>query len=197
MSQDILSQVDFKVAPLFNGATLYPGPAAKLDDTNGTDKSLWVGTAAQYDAIGTKDANTLYMVEGGSSVPNTEAALSADVAMGTTGTWYDGPSLSLGAGTWLLTAQITFLRTTATATSFAGRISTGTTHYASSQFYQPAVANAGGNVALTAIVTLTGTTTIKVQGTTNAGAAACLMKASTAISGSGNNATRLTAIQLS
>jgi hypothetical protein len=38
-------------------------PARAVDDQNSTSDSLiWTGTAAQYAAIGSKDANTLYFV---------------------------------------------------------------------------------------------------------------------------------------
>jgi hypothetical protein len=116
--------------------------------------------------------------------------------MAVSGTWYDGPSVSLPAGTWLVQAHITFLRTATTITNYFGRISDGSTHYASSQAYQASVANHSDSMSLTAIVTIGATTTIKVQGTSSAGAAAVLMKAATTAYGSGNNATQITAIKL-
>ena len=130
------------------------------------------------------------------SITNTSAALGGDVQLPVSSTWYDGPSVSLAAGTWLITGHITFWRTATTATIWFGRITTGTVHYASSQAYTTSVAGTGANVALTAIITLAGTTTIKLQGTTSAGATACLMKAATTANGSGNNATQITAIRL-
>ena len=43
-------------------STFYP-PAASVDDQNQTPNALvWTGTAAQYAALGSKDANTLYLV---------------------------------------------------------------------------------------------------------------------------------------
>lgn len=133
---------------------------------------------------------------GGGAITNSEASLGGDVQMPTSNTWYDGPSLSLAAGTWLITGHITFWRTATTATIWFGRITDGTNHHASSQAYTPSVAGTGANVALTAIITLAGTTTIKLQGTTSAGATACLMKATTTANSSGNNATQITAIKL-
>lgn len=130
------------------------------------------------------------------SITNSEASLGADVQLPVSSTWYDGPSLSLAAGTWLITGHISFWRTATTATIWFGRITDGTNHHASSQAYTTSVAGTGANVALTAIITLAGTTTIKLQGTTSAGATACLMKAATTANGSGNNATQITAIKL-
>lgn len=133
----------------------------------------------------------------GGDITNTEASLSADVQMPTSGTWYNGPSVTLGAGTWLITGHVTFWRTATTATTWFGRISDGTNHHASGQMYTASLAGIGGVMTLTAVVTLTGSTTIRIQGTTSAGATACLMKAATTANGSGNNATQITAIQLS
>lgn len=133
---------------------------------------------------------------GSGSITNAEAALGGDVQLPVSGTWYDGPGVSLAAGTWLVTGHITFWRTATTATIWFGRITDGTNHHASSQAYTTSVAGTGANVAMTAILTLTGTTTIKLQGTTSAGNTACLMKAATTANGSGNNATQITAIRL-
>ncbi len=130
------------------------------------------------------------------AITNAEALLGADVQLTTSNTWYDGPSVSLAAGTWLVTGHITFWRTATTATTWFGRITDGTNHHASSQMYTASLAGIGGNVSLNAVIVLTGTTTIKLQGTTNAGATACLMKAATTANGSGNNATIITAIKL-
>jgi hypothetical protein len=122
--------------------------------------------------------------------------LSGDVQLPVSGTWYDGPSLSLAAGTYLITGSITFWRTATTATTWFGRISDGTNHHASGQMYTASLAGTGGVMAMSAIVTLTGTTTIRLQGTTSAGATACLMKAATTANGSGNNATQICAVRI-
>jgi len=134
---------------------------------------------------------------GGGAISHAENFLTVDRQMPVSSTWYDGPDISLAAGTWLITGHISFWRTATTATIWFGRITDGTNHHASSQAYTPSVAGTGANVALTAVITLAGTTTIKLQGTTSAGATACLMKAATTANGSGNNATQITAIRLS
>jgi hypothetical protein len=133
---------------------------------------------------------------GGGAITNAENFLTVDVQMPVSNTWYDGPGISLAAGTWLVTGHISFWRTATTATIWFGRISDGTNHHASSQAYTPSVSGSGANVALTAVITLAGTTTIKLQGTTSAGATAALMKAATTANSSGNNATQITAIKL-
>jgi hypothetical protein len=130
------------------------------------------------------------------SITHSEASLASDVQLPTSNTWVDGPGVSLAAGTWLITGHISFWRTATTATIWFGRITDGTNHHASSQAYTTSVAGTGANVAMTAVITLTGTTTIKLQGTTSSGAAACLMKAALTANGSGNHATQITAIKL-
>jgi|TARA_B100000424_G_C22934332_1_gene497112 hypothetical protein len=43
-------------------STFYP-PANSVDDQNQTaNAQVWTGTASQYAALGSKDANTLYFV---------------------------------------------------------------------------------------------------------------------------------------
>jgi len=157
------------------------------------------GTAGQALIKGSStDYDTAWVTpSSGSSIPNSSALLSANVTLSVSGTWYDGPGVSLAAGTWLVQADVNFNRTATTFTQWLARISTGTVHYASGQVYHASVNGHTIRISLGAIITLTGTTTIKVQATTNAGAAACLMLAATTLYGSGNNATQIRAIRLS
>lgn len=139
--------------------------------------------------------NGLPGVDGG-SLTSASAALGADVQLTTSNTWYDGPSVSLAAGTWLVSSHTTLVRTATTAITYFNRISTGTVHYASTQAYQASVANHSDSVSLSAVITLVETTTIKIQTTTNAGASTALMKAATTANGSGNNATQIVAVKI-
>jgi hypothetical protein len=124
------------------------------------------------------------------------ATLGSDVSMPSSGTWYNGPSIEITAGTWIINANVTMIRTVTTVTQWVARLFDGTNGIASGQVYGPSVANHAVQIALTARITVTGTTTITLQGTTNAGNAACLIKAATAVSGSGNHATAITAIRV-
>ena len=49
------------------------------------------------------------------TITSLSSSLSADVPLATASTWYDGPSVSLPAGTWLVMGQITHVRFTTTA----------------------------------------------------------------------------------
>jgi hypothetical protein len=109
--------------------------------------------------------------------------LGAAVNLTTTGTWYDGPSVTLSAGTWLITAHASFSRTTATATTWEARVYDGTNELASGNSTTTALANSATGISMQAVVVVTGTPTVTLQATTNAGAAACLMRDTTFVNG--------------
>lgn len=186
------------------GDTGDTGPAGTAG-TNGTNGTNGVGvpvggTTGQVLAkINATDYNTQWITPaagGGGSLTSSQASLSADVQMPTSNTWYDGPSLSLAAGTWLINTHTTLARTATTALTYFNRVTTGTVHYASSSQYQASVANHTVSIGLSAVITLASTTTIKIQSTSNAGATSVLMKAALLANGSGNNATQITAVKI-
>lgn len=161
--------------------------------TNAATEKLHVNGNLKVDGLIT--TNTITSTNG-ITIPNASASLTADVAMPTSNTWVNGPSISLTAGKWLVQGHVTFQRTTTTATTWFARISNNVLHYASSQMYTASLANITASIALTSIIDLTSTQTIILQGASNAGAAACLMKAATWTNSVGNNATQITAIRI-
>lgn len=56
-----LVNVSGSVRELPTGDTL-PEDTTKVDNASGQTLTLWKGTQAEYDAIGTKDSNTVYVV---------------------------------------------------------------------------------------------------------------------------------------
>jgi hypothetical protein len=90
-----------------------------------------------------------------------ESFITADVGFAATGAWEDATSVSLTAGTWLVTATLT---TSATMDYNAGslRLFDGTTNLATAAFYGIIDYAVSGHVSK--VVTLTATTTIKLQG---------------------------------
>lgn len=130
------------------------------------------------------------------TITNVSASLSANVSLTTSATWYDGPSISLPAGTWLVLGQITHNRSATTAETIYARITDGTNHYSSTQFYHASVTGTGVELTLNKIITLIAATTIKLQATSSSGASTSTMVAATTANGSGNNATNITAIRL-
>jgi excisionase family DNA binding protein len=162
------------------------------DDPSGTNGAMYYNAStnkfrcyqngAWTNCIGAGDSLTYY-----------NSVLGADVSIAVANTWYDGPSLSLGAGTWLVIGQITVLRSTTTATTYSARISDGTNHYASSGDYRASVANNITTLTMATTITLLNTTTIYVQATANQTAT---IKAALVTNGVGNNATQITAIKI-
>lgn len=127
---------------------------------------------------------------------NAEAVLAADVQLATSNTFYDGPSLTLGAGTWLIKAKAQYLKTTTTASHVTARLHDGTNTLDDVTQYHANVTNVALGFSLFRIVTLTAPTIIKLQMATNVGVATALMKATAPNNGSGNNATRLSAVRI-
>lgn len=123
-------------------------------------------------------------------------SLVADVGMPSSDTWYDGPSVTLPAGKYLVNAHMTQIRNTTTAEHVYARISDGTNHYASTQMYHASAANTGVSLSLVAIIELEEETTIKLQGATSAGLAGSAMKAAMIANNSGNTATTITAVKV-
>lgn len=117
------------------------------------------------------------------SITSTTATLGAAVNLTTTGTWYDGPSVTLSEGTWLITAHASFSRTTTTATTWEARIYDGTNPLASGNSTTTALANSATGISMQTVTVVTGTPTVKLQATTNAGAVACLMRDTTFVNG--------------
>lgn len=130
------------------------------------------------------------------ALPFATASLAADVPMPTANAWVDGPALALGAGTWLVQAQIQFQRNATTAVHYGARIGDGTTHYSSGQCFQASASGHTAQIGLTAIVVLAAATTLKLQGLTSAGTTSSLIKAAIPVSVSGSNATRIDAVQI-
>jgi len=160
---------------------------------------LQQGTAAKDDVIAWSGSEWIAKAPSGSgsgtvSLTNASAFLATDVAMASANTWYNGPSVSLAAGTWLVMASATVGRTATTAGHYNLRISDGLTHYASVQQYHASVANNWAALSCNAIITLASTTTIQLQA--NGSIAADVLKATTPNNSSGANATGIVAVKI-
>lgn len=144
--------------------------AFTLNNTSGLENSgntlqLRQGSPSQFGAVKV-DNVTLQAVAGVISTLNpiltsSSAALGADVALSNTGLYFDGPSVSLAAGVWFVTATVTVLDTGTTAAIYA-KLWNGTTVYASASGYSGNVAR-GTPITLSAIVSIGSTQTIKVS----------------------------------
>ena len=78
--------------------------AKTVVDQNGGSLKYWTGTKAQYDAIVTKDANTLYNITDDTDVTLSLLELLYPVGAIYVGTMATCPLATLGVGTWQLVA---------------------------------------------------------------------------------------------
>ncbi len=120
------------------------------------------------------------------------ATLGGNVTLTDADTWYDGPSLSLGAGKWLVLGAA-LLGLSGTAARYQARLTDGSTTYAAGEG-TPDTSNGVITVHLSAIITLTAVTTVKVQGCS--GGAARTMYAATTETTSVSPATYINAVKL-
>jgi len=131
----------------------------------------------------------------GVSLASASNALSADVVMTNAGTWYDGPSISLPAGTWMIDSCVTVQKGAVSGVGdLSARITNGTTHYASSEATWNTRSASMTSISLSTRITLASTTTIKVQAVSTFAASA--IKAATIYQASGNNASNINAVRV-
>lgn len=128
------------------------------------------------------------------------ADLGADVSIPTAGTYVDGPSVSLGAGTWLIVGQVTVRCITGTNGNAGGyaKLWDGTTVWATGEQMGTQVDVTNNTIPVHAVVTLGGTTTVKISATVETtGFGAGTIKAALHANGAGNNASHIRAHRVS
>lgn len=125
-------------------------------------------------------------------VTNSMNQLAADVTMTSADTFYDGPSLSLVAATWLIMYSVHVLNGQVTGQDHTTKLWDGSTVWASTCISH----NGSGDAqhSGTAIITLGSTTTVKVS-VASKGAASTILKAA-ANNGAGDNASTLVAVRI-
>ncbi len=140
---------------------------------------------------------TLYGVDSqtppsaGGALTTVTAALTADVALTAAQTWYDGPTLALGAGTWFVSGMVSGSIQSG-ANNFKARIWDGTTAYASSDVTQQGTWAV--NLSMSTLITLAAATTLRLSASGNNGGNT--MHAAIPDQPQGNNATQITAIKV-
>lgn len=150
------------------------------------------GHAYQKDDAGTE---TDLAAGGGSGVTDSINQLAADVSMPSATTWYDGPSLSLAAGTYNLFATVTIDNGGGGGAHHSARLTDGTNNYGSTEAH---VGSGGAQCSLSLVgrVVLASTTTIKVQAASGAGITGSKILAANQINGAGNTASTLLAVKI-
>jgi len=174
-----------------------------LQRSSGTGALAWRtsqgGTWGPWQtAVSTADLTTA-LAGKQATITTTEAVLTAPVSLTANNTWTDAVTLSLAAGTWMLTGQITMQRQVTTVVTFCGRISDNTTTWASGQQRQLSSAtNNATTITLHRVVTLDSTTTVRLQGLCDSGASGTDNRIINEITAgaSGDTATILTAMRI-
>ena len=182
-------------------AVFDPAAHAARHNAGGADV-MAIDAAAATGSLRTLGAGAAQAAAGNHAhtLTTASAQLGADQAIATAGTFVDAVSVSLAAGVWLIIAGTQGHVAPGVSNSAAGfvvKLWDGTTVFASGEgaAYQGTFAvPTEVNVALAAIRTLGGTTTVKTSATTAGGTGT--IKAATTDSGSGNNATWILAVKI-
>jgi hypothetical protein len=139
-----------------------------------------MGTGAQY---------------GGGPMTTVQSQLSADVTMTSANTFYDGPSVNLTAGTWLLTGSVEVMAGVGVAASnTTAKLWDGTTVYASGMSACPSDTGQV-DISLSAIVSPTSPTSYKISVASQT--ANYKIAKAAQVNAAGNNASYLQAVLLS
>jgi hypothetical protein len=156
------------------------------------DQALFVDSADHVLKL-KNSSGTVSAVSGG-SLTSTKTLLGSDVTMTSANTFYDGPSVSLAAGTWLLNGSLQ-ITTTSAGNEVTIKLWDGTTVAASAEMGLSTTYNSTGSYHISALVSPGTTTSYKLSaagtGTGNTIAAAAPFNTA------GNNASYLTAVKVS
>jgi hypothetical protein len=117
--------------------------------------------------------------------------LTGDVSMSSGLTWFDGPTLSLAAGTYVLMGTLTIVLSGSGRGS--ARLSDGTNHLASTEQFQ-GTASRELSLSVSGRVVVSSTTTWKLQGAPGSGLTGTI-KAANPVNATGNIASTLTALK--
>lgn len=165
---------------------------------------LIVGSAANTAIRLAKGADGTYLgVVGGvlawttgsnAALTTVENDLAADVALNNTGTYFDGPSVSLTTGTWLLTGAV-LVQDTAGVANVAAKLWDGSTVESSAQVTIAAI-NYTAMLPMSGIVTVSGTVTWKISVRDGTSTSGKIVKATVLVATAGDNASFLRAVKI-
>ncbi len=133
----------------------------------------------------------------GSVGPQTyESFLTSPVTIVDANTFYDGPSISLPAGTYLVIAEADTSSANALATPQTIRIYDGTTVHAARMSYNPPGNGGGGcHLSCMARVTLAATTTVKLQVASARGSSDGVILDTAQVNGTADKCTSIVAVR--
>lgn len=122
-------------------------------------------------------------------------ALTADVTIAVANTFYDGPTVSLGLGTWLLVGSVNVVDNTAGG-NFTAKLWDGASNIIDSGEFSSSAGTASARMTLSGIVVLAATTTMRISVTNTIHPGASFIKAQTPQNAQGNTASHLIAVQI-
>lgn len=120
------------------------------------------------------------------------SVLGSNVTMTNANQYYDGPSVSLGIGTWLVMAAVD-VAPAVNGTEVGAKIWDGTTVYASAETWA-GITGSASTTFLATLITLGSTTTIKVSAVSQI--ANSTLRSSLIVNAAGNTCTYIRAIQI-
>jgi hypothetical protein len=167
-----------------------------LTNPNADHRRLFLG---EDGALHLKDsAGSVTAIGGGSaSLTYQQAGLGADVDIPTPGTFADGPSVTLSAGTWLLCGVVTVTAAGGVAGKFYAKMWDGTTVGSSAQGHSNESTGTGTMpIALPPYVAVVASGTPVWKISVTADGAGPDIKAAMNANGAGNNASRIVAVKI-
>ena len=155
-------------------------------------KRVWLDT----DGIIKEMDDAAVVLPLGGALSYQQAFLGADVSMASANTFYDGPTVTLSAGTWLIMGRLFLLDGTGGSGIYALKLWDGTTVATNYQFSGPGVASWMAPAGLQAVVVIaSGTPTWKISAA-SASAGTTAIKAAGNTNISGNIASVITAVKI-
>jgi hypothetical protein len=171
------------------------------DITSGTVAPARLGSGTPSASNFLRGDGSWQAASGSSSLSYLEHTVGTNVVMLSANVYYDGPTVTLTAGTWLVTGHITVKSANATAQRITGKLWDGaSTVWASGQGAAPSqgTGTAGYvNIPFTAIVVVaSGTTVCKISAASTAANSVLLSTPGDNATGIGTTTSRLEAVKI-
>jgi hypothetical protein len=158
-----------------------------------TPARLGVGTNGQTLVADSTAATGLkWATPAAGSLTSQSADLASGVTMTAANTYYDGPTITLAAGTWLIVGQVTIEDPATTGGRNTAKLWDGTTVSSSLESSAPAGASIG--MTLSGIVAPTGSTTYKVSVASSQ--TSHTIKSAAPTNSAGTNASHISAVKI-
>lgn len=156
-----------------------------------------VGTSPGGELGGTWASPTVDATHSGSAHPtSSENRVTGDVSIVSADTFYDGPSLTLAAGTYDLTGRVTIKNTSGGGTQITAKLWNGTTGYDATQEWGETNNGIYTLTLVKASLVLGGSTTVKVSVAQSAGGGTILATVPNNATGVTNMASVLRALRI-